>query len=357
MNDRHAHTQSIMRQQGLSVVVCCFNSEARIRATLLHLAAQQLHVDVEVILVDNNCTDNTVQVAIDTWREATPIGALRIVREPKPGLVHARHRGLSEAAFEFVVCCDDDNWLASDYLQTAFDAFQRYPDVAALGGHGTPVFERNKPDWFDHFEEAYATGSQARTSIDGRVVSLFGAGLCLRQSALHALNDLSFRPLFTGRVGASLASAEDTELTMALVVAGFRIFYLPALQFRHFMTERRMNRVYLRRLFVSFGAESAVINLYRSYLSHRPQDKAIRNWFLHFGVSILRAIKYMVFPPKPSSRLLYIRWSAAYIRSLFAIRRINHRICCDIARLAANAPVHATSRNRHLLLPAAPSAI
>ena len=48
----------------LSTVICCYNSSSRIETTLEYLAKQKLKdLSCEVILVDNNCSDATVEVA------------------------------------------------------------------------------------------------------------------------------------------------------------------------------------------------------------------------------------------------------------------------------------------------------
>ena len=76
---------------GVSVVICCYNSEARIIPTLQHLAKQECPTDLawEVILVNNNSSDDTVAVAKKYW-EADPNNVhLIVVNEERPGLSFA----------------------------------------------------------------------------------------------------------------------------------------------------------------------------------------------------------------------------------------------------------------------------
>ncbi len=56
---------------GVSVIICCYNSEQTILETLTYLGAQQLDArfSIEVILVDNVSTDATVEVAQRYWEE------------------------------------------------------------------------------------------------------------------------------------------------------------------------------------------------------------------------------------------------------------------------------------------------
>ena len=176
----------------ISVVICCYNSEPRIGRTLESLLAQQFKNAVcwEVVLVDNNCADQTIEVAQAVWgSDAVP---LRIVQESIPGLSAARDRGVAESAGEYILFCDDDNWLAPDYLQRAFTFMEASLEYAAIGGWGDVVSDEEVaiPEWFDQFKTKYACG---KTNDEGDVDTLVGAGMFLRKEALlSAIAQLRF---------------------------------------------------------------------------------------------------------------------------------------------------------------------
>ena len=60
--------------------------------------------------------------------------SVRVVREDKLGLTHARVRGFQEAQGEIVVMVDDDNVLKPDYLERAIKILEKYPQLGAVGG-------------------------------------------------------------------------------------------------------------------------------------------------------------------------------------------------------------------------------
>ena len=68
---------------------------------LAHLSVQKniRGVSWEVIVVDNASTDNTIEVATRCWPSDAP-ASLRVVREPRIGLINARVRGFAEASYE-----------------------------------------------------------------------------------------------------------------------------------------------------------------------------------------------------------------------------------------------------------------
>ena len=86
-----------MRQNlKLSVVVPCYNEQDGVREVMGRMPAD---VD-EVVIVDNNCTDRTAEVA-------RSLGAV-VVAEPTPGYGAAYKRGLRAATGDVIVTLDGD---------------------------------------------------------------------------------------------------------------------------------------------------------------------------------------------------------------------------------------------------------
>jgi glycosyltransferase involved in cell wall biosynthesis len=98
----------------ISVIVPAYNEEACIAACLRSLANQAIDLRYEVVLVDNNCRDRTIECAL-----ATSGGLdLRIVRERVQGRGAARRTGFAAARGHLLFSADADtvypvNWLRS----------------------------------------------------------------------------------------------------------------------------------------------------------------------------------------------------------------------------------------------------
>jgi glycosyltransferase involved in cell wall biosynthesis len=254
---------------GISVIICCFNSSTRITPTLLHLYNQK---DIplsswEIIVVNNCSTDNTVEKVGQLW-ESLPSNkpGLSIVNELTPGLSAARQKGITESYFDYVLFCDDDNWLDENYLSLALNIMQNNPLIGALGGTGIPVFEKSEPPyfWVNQYH-VLAVGNQS--GIDGDITDergvLYGAGLVLNKDAYNALKEkFQFKFLLSDRIGDNLASSGDHELCLALRKIGFRIFYSKSLKFKHYIPENRTTISYYKKLFLGFGTSDTLLHVY-----------------------------------------------------------------------------------------------
>ncbi len=283
-----------VRQDGVSVVICCHNSSCRLPAALTHLAAQQVPDDLpwEVIVIDNASSDDTAVIARSTWPVHAPV-PLRVVHEPKLGLIHARHRGFVEAKYEFVSFIDDDNWVAPDWVEVVFDIMCHHPEVGACGGYSEPVCEADPPSWFSAYSSAFAVGCQGATpgDISDSRGYLWGAGLTIRRSAWCQLRDNGFGSLLLGRRGNELSAGEDSELCFALRLAGWRLWYEPKLQLRHYLPANRLKWMYLRRLYRGFGASTAGHDPYRLALADPgrvPSVSLSRTWWCQALLSSAR---------------------------------------------------------------------
>jgi glycosyltransferase involved in cell wall biosynthesis len=243
-----------MNQHGVSIIICCYNGASRLLDTVKHVALQNVpnHIPWEFILVDNACTDSSVSLTEVVWSGYSPTGALRIVHEPKLGLSHARARGFAEAQFEFVVMCDDDNWLAPNYVELTYNIMLARPKIAALGGCGKLVFEVSPPKYIEN-SMIFAAGPQAAQSGKVSTHRLYGAGCVIRKSAYTKLKELGFKSFLEDRKGTSLSSGGDHELCYALSISGYDIWYDERLRFSHFITKERLTWEY----FIRYARESA----------------------------------------------------------------------------------------------------
>jgi glycosyltransferase involved in cell wall biosynthesis len=252
--------------EGVSIVVCCYNSERRIIKVLEHLAAQKVEKSVnwEIIIVDNASTDKTAETAENYWTRED--SSLRVVYEGKPGLSNARTTGLEEARYSVVSFIDDDNWVEDKWVQKIHSWFINDEKIGLLGGLSEAVIEGEKPFWFDKEQYSYAVGPQGHeTGLHSK--TMFGAGLSIRKRAWTDLQRNGFQFILADREGAVLTSGGDSELCMAVRLAGYDLYYDSNLKFYHQMPQGRLTWAYKIKLAQSFGRTDPVLNIYYSSIN------------------------------------------------------------------------------------------
>lgn len=239
--------------KGISVIVCCYNSAERLTETIKHLAGQNVphYIPWELIVVDNASTDNTTETALSQWKKYNSTTPFRVIHQPILGKIHALKKGMKTARYEFLLICDDDNWLYRDYVKIAYKVMEKHPEVAVVGGRGQAVFEVDAPAWFTEYEKHFGVGPQADNS--GYVSPIrnwvYGAGSVIRRSCWETLMAAGFHNMSTGPVGSRLSGGgEDLELCYAMKLAGYEIWYEDKLRFFHYMPKERLNWKYFLRL-------------------------------------------------------------------------------------------------------------
>ena len=271
------------RPEGISVIVCCYNSVERITPTFQHLFRQNVTqgFDWEIILVDNNSSDNTSQKSEELYIQSDSSIPFKVVSEPNPGLSNARQAGFDSSKYEIVLMVDDDNWLSSNYLDGIWNAFQKDDAIGMVGGLGNPELSRPAPEWFERYAYCYATGPQTEDGEAGITEHLYGAGLALKLSVLDRLKANGFTSLLSDRIGNSLMSGGDTELCFAFRMAGAKLYYEPSITFQHELPQERIDWAYLRRLFHGFGLTKATLDMYTACINEYdiPIDGKLPFWF------------------------------------------------------------------------------
>jgi glycosyltransferase involved in cell wall biosynthesis len=110
----------------VSVLVCAHN-EARYLAACLHSLLAQSRIPDDILVINNASTDATRAVA-----EAVP--GVRVVDEPRKGLVVAREAGRLAATGDLLVYVDADCRAPITWLERVERRFLADPDLIALSG-------------------------------------------------------------------------------------------------------------------------------------------------------------------------------------------------------------------------------
>jgi glucosyl-dolichyl phosphate glucuronosyltransferase len=238
-----------------SVVIATYNRASDLRQTLRSLAGLRPSDSWEVIVVDNNSTDETR--AVVSQAAAGFPAPLHYVFEPVQGRSPALNAGIRRAIGDVVVTTDDDVRVAHDWLDRAGAALDRL-QCDYVGGRVLPIWGGPRPAWLPgHGGKHWAVialldyGDQP-IEFGARVP--LGVNMAFRRAAFDRAG--VFDP-HTGRKAGTLLGQEVREWCIRARAAGVRGFYAPDLTLQHIIPASRLNKRYFRRWFYWRGVSRA----------------------------------------------------------------------------------------------------
>ncbi len=211
----------------ISFVIPAYNEERTIGRCILSVLRESRRSghDVEVIVVDNACTDRTPQIAAG-------FPGVRVVREPRKGLPFARQAGYVAARGELIGCIDADSRLTRGWIDRALKAFRRDRRLVALSG---PYFYYDLSSFAELFVMLWYVGSVVLFGyilqhLARKSAMLQGGNYVVRRSALERIGGYNTTISFYG---------EDLDLATRLVAVGTVRF---AFRFRLLTSGRRLKK-------------------------------------------------------------------------------------------------------------------
>jgi glycosyltransferase involved in cell wall biosynthesis len=249
------------RCDDLTLLICTWNRAALLDETLASIAAADIPAGIrwEVLVVDNNSTDNTRQVV---ERQARSFPApLRYLFEPRQGKSWAMNTGLEEARFPIVVFADDDVRVTRGWLASVCAAFRDHPEIAYAGGPVDPIWEEPCPRWFAQTGKVlWGTlaildyGPEPFVFEERRKIPL-GANFAIRRSMIDRIG--GFDPTL-GRNSDRVLLGQELPVFFARArAAGLRGLYLPGMSVQHHVPARRLRPEYARRWWYGKGVSRA----------------------------------------------------------------------------------------------------
>lgn len=101
----------------ISIIIPVYNTERYLDACIRSIIEQAFFFDTEVLLVDNNSTDQSIEICNKYVRKYKNI---QLLHQLKKGVSSARNLGLSEATGKYVMFIDSDDYIASGALKRLF---------------------------------------------------------------------------------------------------------------------------------------------------------------------------------------------------------------------------------------------
>jgi GT2 family glycosyltransferase len=297
-----------------SVIICTHNPRPHyLRRVLEALRVQTLSLKQwELLLIDNASQE---PLTACNWNLSWHPQARRI-REDELGLAPARHRGMREARAGILIFVDDDNILASDYLDQAVRIGREWPILGVWGSGATiPEFEVRPPDALLPYLDKLAI-RDSKTIKFGNIIGYYGvmpwgAGQCVRAevATFYRRYFESSSIKITGRTGTSFDSAEDLETCYAACASGRGVGIFPELKLIHLIPKERLEEDYLVKLSEGISTSNLLVE-------YKWQKSIPVSPFASFG-GILRMMRNVL-----ARRRVQRRMYLAELRSVRRVRKI-----------------------------------
>jgi cellulose synthase/poly-beta-1,6-N-acetylglucosamine synthase-like glycosyltransferase/peptidoglycan/xylan/chitin deacetylase (PgdA/CDA1 family) len=192
----------------VTVIVPAYNEKEGIEAAVRSLACGD-YPEIEVVVVDDGSTDGTSALV-----ERLSLPNVRVIRVPNSGKANALNTGIALAKHDLIVTVDGDTVFEPDSIRMLVQPFAS-PAVGAVAGNVKVGNRASLVATWQHIE--YVIGF----NLDRRLYEVMrcmptvpGAIGAFRRTALAEVGGISDDTL-----------AEDTDVTMALCRAGWRVVY------------------------------------------------------------------------------------------------------------------------------------
>lgn len=248
-----------------TVIVCTYRRAANLAGCLGHLARQE-GVQArrwEVLVVDNNSTDDTREV-VGRLAATLPI-RVRYAFEPEQGLNHARNHGVRASQSPRLAFVDDDILVSPGWLAAVLRAFETH-DADAVGGRihldpavRLPAWIRPEADMLG-FLGHQDFGDQP-FEMDGQVRYPFGGNMAFHRRVFERIGH--FDPRLgrkgEGRRRGELFKGAETDLFHRLAAAGgAKVVYEPDAIVYHRVMPWQLRKAYFRTIHFNAGLQRAL---------------------------------------------------------------------------------------------------
>jgi len=240
-----------------SVVIATYNRAEELAKTLQSLSALKTTDLWEVIVVDNNSSDDTRSIVLEA-ANAFPVELLYIF-EKEQGRSAALNAGIRMARGEIIVVTDDDVRVEPDWLTHAAAGLEGL-NCDYLGGKALPIWSGPRPTWLPnrggkHWAVIALLDYGPQPIELGDRVPL-GVNMAFRRDAFTRAG---FFDNSVGRKAGTLLGQEVREWCQRARAADLRGFYSPDLVVHHVIPVDRLSKKYFRRWFYWHGISRAIL--------------------------------------------------------------------------------------------------
>ena len=273
----------------LSIIICSYNRASYISDALTSLYRQTAVLnEFEVIIVDNNSTDNTKEVYA-AWRQTNTNGQFTFISETKQGASFARNTGAAIAKGQWVCFMDDDAVATPNYVENILTHIQNTPDAVGFGGRIIPKYIPSEPKWMSYYVSSLVGNfdyAPIPCAFENGKYPL-ESNMIVKKSVYDKIG--GFNVNLPGVVGTLRIGGEGKELFYKILALGHIIYYDPAICVHHVVEVKKLTSEYMYRVASGIGRGEKTRTLAISKAAYLIK---VLEYFLKLGAAVILGFKY-----------------------------------------------------------------
>ena len=257
------------RKPKASIIIPTYNRSQSLERGLRSITALEFPREAfEVVIVDNNSTDDTPNVAAQ-FRDSGV--SLKYVKEERLSFTVARHTGADTASGKFLSYIDDDVVVSSGWLGAVIDAFEHHDKAGIVGGPILPIFEAEPPEWIKKYYSMSGWLSLLDLGSElHQTKHAYGPNYSIRKDLLQLVGGFPADTIgieSEGRRGVvekTYVGSGDVGLCAKVEGAGYEVIYAPRALVHHVIPPVRLTKKWWRSRLAGEGCCHALTHQYEN---------------------------------------------------------------------------------------------
>jgi glycosyltransferase involved in cell wall biosynthesis len=309
------------QEYSFSVIITTFNRSELLARCLDSLCGQNYPKDrYEIIIVNNNSTDNTEDTALDII-DKHPETNIRYYFVPRSGQVYARQIGILAARNEILSFTDDDGLLVAEWLSEVNKVFNMSDEIAGVAGKINILWDKEPPEWVRDYEEQLG-------KLDYGNEEKYEEGLYMNAGNLHIKKKIlvevgGFNPEM---VGEWLIGDGETGLWLRLKKRNMKIGWAPKALMHHCqMVDKNATIEDIKRRFMNNGI-CIPYNIYA--IDRMGKSKLVKNMLYAAKQSMkwrMRKLKHLIASNKKSALYATFRTAFYYAQIGYSLKILSNK--------------------------------
>lgn len=246
----------------VSFLVCSNRGRGTLLKALEKISRQRPDHSWECLLVDNGFSDEESKRVLQLAQRLFADARFRMVKEPNPGLGHARRCGFQEASGDWIVMLDDDNYLEPNFIDELGQILENHTELGGICPLVYPIYGGGGREWKSVVAiRCLSVTEQALRNMNG-LPRYFpsdqaasaprppGGGMIIRREVGLEWVQIAEATgtVFLGRTAQKPIGAEDEQIWRTLLSRRYPVLVTDRLRLAHDLPESRFGWRYLWRL-------------------------------------------------------------------------------------------------------------